>query len=277
MKELFDRGYGLLRAAPIVIFTVAIVLLYNEYSNRFFIWFTGAKPSFSVGGFFVELPDFLRRLPILLSLTLFVLGTLGACAISIYSTTSFTLAFRGRPNSLLKTLQKTRLKNIWFLFLCHVVVVPFTVLWLTLCYLALSATSLPLSFKSYSFLLISALTFILYYMTLAVAVIIAIVDDTVSNKLRKFKYFATLRSFSRLSQFYLIRIGAELGIIALTGIVLSWLRVRSEYILPIIVVALTVLPFALLRSSGFVLKLEILRPDNYFRTLFENYYSGVQT
>jgi hypothetical protein len=275
MKELFQRGYIILRAAPIVLIPVAVVILYNDYSNAFFNWLTGSKPHFTLNSLFTELPAFLIRLPAVLTLSLVLLGTFTACAVSMFSMASFSLAFRRLPNSIPRAIRETRVKDILFLFLCHVIVTPVALLALALWYWLLSLTSLSLTLKSYALLLIMALAFILYYMSLATAVMVAIADGTLSDKFRKFAYFASTTNISRLTRFYLVRIGAEFIIVGVVGFALARLHIGSDYLLPMMITAVTVLPFALLRTSGFVLKLDMLRPDPYFRKQFERYYSTV--
>jgi hypothetical protein len=78
-------------------------------------------------------------------------------------------------------------------------------------------------------------------------------------------------NLSRLFVFYLIRIGVETAAVSLAVLVGSYFHVPTVFDL-LLVVVIAVMPFAIIRTGGFLLKFDIFQDVSWYREYFADFY-----
>jgi len=121
-------------------------------------------------------------------------------------------------------------------------------------------------------LLIIAATYPVVYMVLSVCAMVAVAKINASGWATAAKLTFIPRNFRKLTIFYVVRIGSELGILLPAAAFSGYLSLPPILAGLLIIVAVS-LPFAIIRTTGFIIKLEVLEPMPDFSKQFSNYYT----
>ena len=119
--------------------------------------------------------------------------------------------------------------------------------------------------------LIGCIFFAVYYMFLSTCAVIAGARMAVREKFKAASVMFTGKNLKYLLLFYVIRIGAESLLLFVAAALVSigdFPRVATS----ILVIGLLVLPFATVRTSGFILKFRMLKDFAWFSSKFRAHY-----
>lgn len=269
--DAFKAGWRVLYSVPIILVPVGIVFLFNQYSAQAYNIALDFNELVQSKGAMFALSTIFSRINLSVVLTyIFLTGT--AVFISIYSVHNAFLGFSSGSGNLLQTLRRIDGRDLIMFFIAHVVV--------TLLFFGIGAGASVLLIDSihappYLRLPAVAAVFILvfpvYYMTLSFIAVIACSGGSIVERVRRLRYGLRRGNIWKLSLYYVSRIGSELALVG-GG---AWLIAKfgaPSWALPLMVMAALIVPLAAIRTTGFALKLEILKDDPWFRKHFESYY-----
>ena len=260
---------------PILLILVVLLVLYNKFAGGGMHGIEGldltrgdAILAFLEG----TISSFLHPLGILLVL----LGFLAAAALSLFNIGVNFGVFAGRPRTFLQGIRKLFSRSTLELFLVQLTVSAVGV-FLGLMFMSYVIRDLGLAGLAGALIFFLALIIIYPVWFMAMATISTILAAEVSLYGKWHLLLTALRwpNLSRLLLFYMTRIGFEMLILSIAVLLVSYLHIPVFYGTLIIVLIITV-PFALVRTGGFMLKFSIFKEDVWFRSYFKKYYERKQ-
>ena len=270
LSEIFRNGFSWIRSNPVLLFLILLILLYNHFYP---------DPIPKVTDVNVFSPASL--LGVLDSVYEFVLTTKGqvlgwsslviASALTMFNTGALFAVFSGRPtvregirfvfsDRLLEyvSLQLVLgLAGAYLLYLelwIFVYVIPSTGVLATVVIFLTLLIGYPMS-----------------YMVLSTGALLSGAKTSVREKGVYARVLLRGPNLKRLLIFYGVRIGLEI-LVAYAALAIGRMLHVSLTATALVIVLLTVVPFAWVRTTGFVLKLGMLRDTRWFSEYFSAYY-----
>ena len=121
---------------------------------------------------------------------------------------------------------------------------------------------------------IVALTYPIVYMLLSVAAMLTVAQLKPDEFVIGIKATFDKENFYRLTAFYVLRIGSELLILLPAAAITNSLGFPVLISALLIILALSI-PFALMRTTGFILKLDVFKDVPWFQEAFRAFYLGL--
>jgi len=206
---------------------------------------------------------------------LFWLATATGAAVTMFNTGVVFAVFAGKSNSIGIGLRRMlSVRTIQFLLL--EIIIGFASAFLALGVIGSVVYLLPHSgIWGVAIIVIAAvLSYPVAYMALTVGAIIVGTTATLREKVHFAQVLLSGRNARRLCTFYLVRIGSEILIAYIALVVAQHVGVSST-LTGIVAILIMTIPLAFLRTTAFVMKLEMLRNTVWFREYFKSYYANI--
>ncbi|MES2006663.1 MAG: hypothetical protein V4436_00980 [Patescibacteria group bacterium] len=273
LGRIFVTGYTWIRQNPIIIFIVLLVLGYNYF-------YPHVTPQFENIDIF-NLASMLAVLDVAYTFILTPAGQIAgwiaittASAITMFNTGAMFAIFSKRPRPVVEGL-RTMFSDRTLEYIALQFIIGLSSAYLLYLELWTVVYIFPNSgWFGVAIILLSVLiAYPLSYVLLSAGAMLIGAKVTVVEKLRYSRILFQKENFKRLATFYCIRIGAEVLVVYVAIYVARLLHV-PHLITTLVIVLLITLPLALVRTTGLVLKLGMLKEAAWFKQYFANYYSN---
>ena len=270
LKRLAQESVEWVVRNPVLILIVLIIVIYDEVTGtdsflRAIDWTSGH--------------DLLRAGEEGLA---FALTPLGAAAVllSILVSTSLTMltvgisfsVFADRGRQFRAGMRSVFSPATLYLFFYEVVTIAIAYLVLLLIARGIVATPGGTELLGAAvILLVGTALYMLLFMIIATASVIFAARVSWYGRLHLAKTALTPKNLSRLIGFYMTRVGLE-GVLIFTVAGVAEYFAFPPILAGLLLIAVVTLPFALIRTSGFILKFDIFKDDVWFRSFFRAYY-----
>ncbi len=271
LTRLFTRGYDEIRANPVIIFLVLLVLAYNYF-------YPSITPRFED----IDITKPASLLAVLDAAYTFILTPHGmiaalvalitASGITMFNTGAIFGVFAERPRPVLEGV-RTMLSDRWLEYIALQFIVGLLSAYLLYLELWVFVYIFPNTgwFAVACILLSVLIGYPLSYVMLSAGSMLIGAKVSVVEKLGYARILLKKENAKRLAVFYGVRISAELLTVYGAIFIAKLLHVPS-LITTIIVLVIITLPLALVRTTGFVLKLGMLKETDWFKKYFAMYY-----
>jgi hypothetical protein len=265
---------GLLWAVknPVILVLIVILIVYNHFvsggsvlKNVHVVW----TQAISIWNTLIYLIHFLfTPLGILLD----ILSLIGSAAITIFEVEANFAIFAKKDRPLLRGIRAMfTIADVQYFILQILVCGIFGLVFLGLAYLIIFPLGLTGLAGSLLLILLVTVGYPTWYMLLATGSVICASHVDTAQKIEMVCIASRWNNLSRLFVFYLIRIGVETAAVSLAVLVGSYFHVPTVFDL-LLVVVIAVMPFAIIRTGGFLLKFDIFQDVSWYREYFADFY-----
>ncbi|MDB5265093.1 MAG: hypothetical protein JWN64_664 [Parcubacteria group bacterium] len=274
LTDFFKIAFFWVIKNPILIVLVIIIAIFNQFFADVGLDTKGIQPLHpdTIWAFTLTVLHFILS-PTgfgIITLTLFA-----AAAITMFNTATTFAVMAGEKQSWklgMKALFSDR--TLILFFLSGLTQLTFGILFLLGMWLTVPVGGQHDILGSVIIVLCTAVAYPIFYMLTSVLALIVAAPVSFRERLEITRVlFFTPKNLRRISTFYIIRIGAEA--IAVGAVLLLINLVELPPVISSLLLILAVsIPFALVRTTGLVIKLDMLRNNLWFSHYFRTYYAG---
>jgi guanylate kinase len=206
---------------------------------------------------------------------LIALSLFAAAAITMFNTAATLAVFSGEKSAWRAGFSALLSGRTLMLFLCTGLInLAFGLAFLFGAWLTVPVGNQHGMLGSAIIILSTAVAYPVFYMLTSVIALIMAAPVSLSERLRITRtLFLIPKNLKRILAFYLIRIGAEALAVGLVLLLIRSAHLPSALSAGLLILAVSI-PFALVRTTGLVMKLEMLRDAPWFSAYFANYYDA---
>lgn len=270
--DFAKAGFSWVAKNPLLIVLMVLIISYNQFIPRLGLDFKNLTitRADSIWQFVIQAFHFFTSAS---GIALWLITFVFATAITIFNSGVMlaVLAGKSKPGQTgLKTLCSMSLIKYMLLqvFVSAILVIAGTaLLWLIV--FGLSFRGLTGSIIIGIFV---AIAYPLFYAAMSAMAIILAVPVSLKEQFAFTKVLLKKPNAIRLGLYYLVRIGGEtlVGYIAL--VIAHELRVPGVWTAVLVIVIISI-PYALVRTTGLIIKLDMLKDEIWFANYFANYYA----
>lgn len=270
--DFTKAGFSWIAKNPLLIVLMVIIISYNEFAPKIGLDLKGLNiaRADSIWNFVLEALHFFTSGPgILIWLASFVC----ASALTMFNAGAMLAVFAGDPNPGNSGI-KTLLSKSWFEYavLQLLVSAGAVLVGVGLVWIIVRAFSLTGLLGSVLIGLFVVIVYPLFYAVMSAASVIFAVPVSLKEQYGFTKVLLIKKNALRLGLYYLIRIGGE-AIIAYIALLAASVFHLSALWTGILVVFIISIPYALVRTTGLLIKLDMLRNTLWFSERFARYYA----
>lgn len=268
LGRLIKRGFLWVVRNPVVLVLIVILIVYNQLigsssvlENVHIVW-TQAS---SLWNAFTYLVHFLLT-P--LGIFLDIVSLIASAAITIFEIEANFIIFAKKDKPLLRGLQAIFTLGAVEYFILEVLISAlFVLVFLGLAYFIIFILGMRDLAGSLLLIVLFILGYPTWYMLLATGSVICASHVATAQKITMTRIAFRKNNFSRLFVFYFVRVGIETAAVSLALLIASILQVPTIFDL-IFVLLIAIMPFAIIRTGGFLLKFDIFQDVPWYQKHF---------
>ncbi len=201
-----------------------------------------------------------------------LLGFLFAAWVSLFAIGVNFAVFAGKRNRLMVGLRKAFSRATLELWVVQVVATLLVgALFYGLAIIVVRSLGLDALDGSIALFIILVIGYPLHFMAMATVSTILAAEVSLLGKWHLVRTALAWPNLSRLIAFYVLRIGIEMVFLGSALLVSVYARLSPVWA-SVLITALVAIPFALVRTSGFLLTFRIFESDIWFRSYFRKFY-----
>ncbi len=271
--HLLKNGLSWAVRNPVILVLVIILIVYNQFAGSSSILQNVHVAWTQASSIWNTLLLLIHLLLTPLGIFLDSLSLIGAAAITIFEVEANFTIFAKKDRPLLRGLRAVfTLRAVQYFILEVMVSAIFAFVFLGLVYLVVFPLGLTGLTGALLLVVLVTVGYPTWYMLLATGSVICNSHVNTAQKLDMVRIAYRWKNFSRLFVFYFVRVGIETVAISLAVLVASYLHVPSIFYVFLIILIAT-LPFAIIRTGGFLLKFDIFKDVPWYQEYFADFYA----
>ena len=275
IESYIVRPWKILFKNPSIIFFVFILVLFNGVSGEISKIFIQLNLRLEPNYFFHELPKIAFNLiaeNLIYCLMIFPVFFFGAALVSVIAMANISEVYQENYTSLKSFLKKGWTRNFLWFIPVKMSIYAFLIIASIIIYLILRHLYLSFGLNTiYLFLLYLAALYPLFYLLVSFSAMMSVLRMSSNERLKKFSYLTKKRNAITIYLFYATRLAIEIVLVGVVPVLITKFGLPIYLMTLSIAIGLTI-PLAFFRSSGFEVKLFILRNDVQIKSLFSKYY-----
>ncbi|MDB4991826.1 MAG: hypothetical protein JWL75_71 [Parcubacteria group bacterium] len=199
-------------------------------------------------------------------------ATFASSVITIFNTSAMLAVFAKQSSPGIKALHATlSLRTLEYFILQILCGVVFGTLFLAIMYLIVPVAGIQGIVGTAIISICTLIAYPVFYIILSTGSLILTAPVKANERWLYVRTLCNRQNFPRLLTFYLVRIGTE-AILAYGVLILASLVHLPTLISALLIIFIVSIPFALVRTTGLIMKLDMLRNTPWFKSQFANYY-----